>query len=162
MTLAPLLRIISMSTASMSLSSPHALASQLPGVLVLSVEQSLFATEDCAHYAADYMQSSTNVFLTFTDAATKIQCPMPILLYLIPAFHRHAVSLSLIACTIMDSIFIYLSSFSVVSSRQSAYVAIRYGCKVFYSGVYFGDLFYGFYYFLSLLWGIIGPMIKAM
>lgn len=50
-TLAPLLRIISMSTASMSLSSPHALASQLPGAPVLSVEQSLFAAEDCAHYA---------------------------------------------------------------------------------------------------------------
>lgn len=50
-TLAPLLRIISMSTASMSLSSPHALGSQLPGALVLSVEQSLFAAEDCAHYA---------------------------------------------------------------------------------------------------------------
>lgn len=38
--------------------------------------------------------------------------PMPILLYLIPAFHRHVVSLSLIACIIMDGFFIYLSSFS--------------------------------------------------
>lgn len=56
MTLAPLLRIISMSRPSMSsLSSPHVLASQLPGALVLSLEHSLFTTEDCAHYAADYM-----------------------------------------------------------------------------------------------------------
>lgn len=56
MTLAPLLRIISMSRPSMSsLSSPHFLASQLPGALALSLEQSLFTTEDCAHYAADYM-----------------------------------------------------------------------------------------------------------
>lgn len=39
-------------------------------------------------------------------------------------------------------IFYFTSSFSVVSKHQSVYVAIRYGCKVFYSsGVYFGDMF---------------------
>jgi hypothetical protein len=90
-----------------SLSSPQFLASQLPGALVLSLEQSLFTTEDCAHYAADYYMQ--NVVLASADAATKIQCPpMPILMYLIPAFHRHVVSLSFIACTIMDGFFIYL------------------------------------------------------
>lgn len=76
MTFAPLLRIIFMSTSRMSsLLSSHVLASQLPGALVLSLEQSLFATEDCAHYVADYMQSSQNAVLTSADAATKIQCP---------------------------------------------------------------------------------------
>lgn len=49
--------------------------SQLPGVLVLSLEQYLFTTEDCANYAADYMQSPQNVVLTSADATTKIQCP---------------------------------------------------------------------------------------
>lgn len=34
---------------------------QLPGALVLSLEQSLFATKDCAHYAADYMHPRKTV-----------------------------------------------------------------------------------------------------
>lgn len=84
MTLAPLLSIISMSTPSDLSIVAHVLASQLPGVLVLSLEQSLFAAEGCAHYAADYMQYSQNVVLTFADAATKIQCPHanPVVSYL--------------------------------------------------------------------------------
>ncbi|KAG2122573.1 hypothetical protein DEU56DRAFT_917746 [Suillus clintonianus] len=50
MTLASLLRIISMSTPRISpLSSPFVLASQLPEALVLSLEQSLFITKDRAH-----------------------------------------------------------------------------------------------------------------